>query len=473
MVVCVGLRYAQPNLRAHASLALHQNHFHVDIRPPQWVGLPDNLGLPKKLIAAQDAVPQLQDASAPPLMLSNDTVAELRQDFGFTEEMTMFVPDMPNVPDQYLPVLVAEARPAATTSTSKEMTFGFCGLVPNISGQVVGREHELNPASIAVADLWDFDEYFKQMPEDQRREALLALEKTAKVTILQQPKYGTLIDTAKPAYQDTITGLFYNPKSGYMGKDQVVFLVEMGEYKIKLIYNIYPVDGSPENPEAIKKMCGKRGQYYKIASASEQLTSWFNTASLGGLTDSGVTVNSADLAGNAIGQTTGTAITQYAVAANATLTNGSLTNGSLNAADGWSTQGSVEFRNQGSGIGNQGVATLREVSNTQTRLNQVFMLGANDRYLSFTLSGAALDVPHPLPNPPFEGAGTNGTASGSGSSPSDAFEVALLNANTGASLLDNNGLTHSDAFLNLQADGTEYTSLPSTIHYENDTLSHP
>ncbi len=100
------------------------------------------------------------------------------------------------------------------------------------------------------------------------------------------------------------------------------------------------------------------------------------------------------------------------------------------------------------------MATLREVSNTQTRLNQVFMLGANDRYLSFTLSGAALDAPYPtprfaLPNPPLEGAGANGTASGSGSSPSDAFEVALLNANTGASLLDNNGLTHSDAFLNL------------------------
>ncbi len=105
-------------------------------------------------------------------------------------------------------------------------------------------------------------------------------------------------------------------------------------------------------------------------------------------------------------------VTQYAIAANTTLTNGSLT-----AADGWSTQGSVEFGNQGSGIGNQGVATLREVSNTQTRLNQVFMLGANDHYLSFTLSGAALDAPHPLPNPlgephphpnpPLEGEGAN------------------------------------------------------------------
>ena len=72
-----------------------------------------------------------------------------------------------------------------------------------------------------------------------------------------------------------------------------------------------------------------------------------------------------------------TLVTQYAVAANATLTNGS-----LNAADGWSTQGSVN-------IGN-GAAVLNEVSTSQTRLSQVFMLNDKDRYLSFTLSGTAL-----------------------------------------------------------------------------------
>jgi hypothetical protein len=53
------------------------------------------------------------------------------------------------------------------------------------------------------------------------------------------------------------------------------------------------------------------------------------------------------------------------------------TNGNLNAADGWATQGSVDIAN--------GIATR------QTRLSQVFMVNANDRYLSFTLSGTALD----------------------------------------------------------------------------------
>jgi hypothetical protein len=63
------------------------------------------------------------------------------------------------------------------------------------------------------------------------------------------------------------------------------------------------------------------------------------------------------------------------------------------------------------------------------------MLGSTDRYLTFTLSGAAL-----------------GYASGA---PQDAFQVALLDASTGASLVSTTGQTQSDAFLNLQADGTQ------------------
>ena len=117
-----------------------------------------------------------------------------------------------------------------------------------------------------------------------------------------------------------------------------------------------------------------------------------------------------------------TLVTQYDWAANATLTNGS-----LNAANGWSTQGSVN-------IGN-GAAVMNEVSASQTRLSQVFLLNPTDRFLSFTLSGTALDD--------LTGA------------PDDAFEVALLDANTGASLLSGTGQTRTDAILNLQADGTQ------------------
>ncbi|MBI5429259.1 MAG: tandem-95 repeat protein [Nitrosomonadales bacterium] len=116
-------------------------------------------------------------------------------------------------------------------------------------------------------------------------------------------------------------------------------------------------------------------------------------------------------------------ITQYAVAANATFAN-------LSSTAGWNSQGSVDIAS--------GTATLSEVSASQTRLSQVFMLHDKDRYLSFTLSGTALD---------------NLTGA-----PDDAFEVALLDANTGANLLGGIGMTRTDAFLNLQGDGTEHAA---------------
>ncbi|MBK6594259.1 MAG: tandem-95 repeat protein [Burkholderiales bacterium] len=113
-----------------------------------------------------------------------------------------------------------------------------------------------------------------------------------------------------------------------------------------------------------------------------------------------------------------------------TIINPALTNSNFSTGSGWATAGNVAFNN--------GAATLTETVTTQTRLNQVFIVGENDRFLSFTVADTALDDADQAPD--------------------DAFEVALLDANTGASLLGGTGLTRNDAFLNLQADGTERKS---------------
>ncbi|MCX7147909.1 MAG: Ig-like domain-containing protein [Rhodocyclales bacterium] len=118
-------------------------------------------------------------------------------------------------------------------------------------------------------------------------------------------------------------------------------------------------------------------------------------------------------------------IPQYAVAANPKLSNTEFAGEQV-----WSTTGDVRFQD--------GAATLTEAAASQTRLNQVFIVGENDRFLSFTLADTALDDADQAPD--------------------DAFEVALLDANTGASLLGGTGLTRNDAFLNLQADGNEHKS---------------
>ena len=126
---------------------------------------------------------------------------------------------------------------------------------------------------------------------------------------------------------------------------------------------------------------------------------------------------------------------QYDIAANTTLTNGNfaitptptLPLGGGGSIAGWETTGKVNANN--------GAAVLSEVATSQTRLNQVFVVGADDRYLSFTLSNIGLDD----------------VANG----PDDAFEVALLNANSGASLTAPIGLTRTDALLNIQTNGNE------------------
>jgi len=75
-----------------------------------------------------------------------------------------------------------------------------------------------------------------------------------------------------------------------------------------------------------------------------------------------------------------------------------LTNPQFSGSQGWESTGDVRMA--------QGMATLHETASSQTRLNQAFVVGANDRVLSFTLTGLGLDD--------------------ASNAPDDAFEVALI-----------------------------------------------
>ena len=128
-------------------------------------------------------------------------------------------------------------------------------------------------------------------------------------------------------------------------------------------------------------------------------------------------------AGN--GAATGTVHTDYLTAIQPTLTNGSFATGLAQ----WESTGAVSTA--GADAAHYTV-TLSESSPTsagQTHAGQAFVLGATDRFLSFTVSGLNLQS-----NSDAQDAAYN-TAQ-------DAFEVALLNANTGVSLLGGLGATH-------------------------------
>ena len=111
--------------------------------------------------------------------------------------------------------------------------------------------------------------------------------------------------------------------------------------------------------------------------------------------------------------------TDYLTAINPTLANGSFNSGQNGTIDQWESVGNVATA---PAAATQAV-TLGESTTAQAHLGQAFVLSAQDRFLTFTVSGLNLQSNSIEQNGVFAAA------------PQDAFEVALQNANTGANLL--------------------------------------
>ncbi len=107
---------------------------------------------------------------------------------------------------------------------------------------------------------------------------------------------------------------------------------------------------------------------------------------------------------------------------------------------GWTTQGAATVSN--------GIATLSENSPNNARFSQTFLIPNNATTLQFTILNANLGA--------------------TSLTPPDAFEVALLNANTLTPLVGtSSGLNNTDAFLNLQKNGQIYLSPQVSLNSPN------
>ena len=111
----------------------------------------------------------------------------------------------------------------------------------------------------------------------------------------------------------------------------------------------------------------------------------------------------------------------YLTAINTTLANGSFSARQNGIIDQWESVGNVAAA---PAVAFHAV-TLGESTTAQAHLAQAFILSAQDRFLTFTVSGLNLQSNSTQQNGVFTAA------------PQDAFEVALQNANTGANLLTN------------------------------------
>ena len=100
---------------------------------------------------------------------------------------------------------------------------------------------------------------------------------SATVTILQQPAHGILrlvtqadVGTILPSGGDPVDpadlGYFYLPKTGYLGKDKAIMLVDFGGgLKVKVVFFFQAIDG-PLGNTGFQDHCSKTGAMWKISS---------------------------------------------------------------------------------------------------------------------------------------------------------------------------------------------------------------
>jgi len=258
----------------------------------------------------------------------------------------MFIPDMPNVPPQEVPVMIAQASQAQGTSVT-EHAIGVCDPIGNMPGVAPNLTNTISPKIQAQI-------YFNLYAHQK-------IDGTATVTVLQNPKHGVLrlvTEADRGSLFSSDSGptdpannplYVYLPEQGYLGNDSVTMLVDIGGKRVKEVYYFKVVD-HPVNNDGDAEICTS-GPFWKISSSldsngnstitsvehvsltsstpdtltSDSLSAWLSLAQLdakvadmsglmsslnvGASTDSSITVNVADLAGAAVGQTKGNAIT--------------------------------------------------------------------------------------------------------------------------------------------------------------------
>ena len=254
-------------------------------------------------------------------------------------EVTMWIPDMPNVPPQDVPVMIAQTNQAQSGNTTTVRTFGICNPVPS---NRYSAENGLDPIYSAQG--------FLNMYGSQ------TLTGPATTTILQQPTHGVLrlltqadVGTILPSGGDPVdpaAALYlYLPDPNYVGQDIGTVQVDFGNgVKVNVKYFFQAVD-HPLGNTGLMDACKKTGVYWKISSTlapdgtstitsvdyqtpatatastpatnAATLTSILGTSLASSLdaNTSGITLTIANLPNAAVGQTVGTAITLDTTAA--------------------------------------------------------------------------------------------------------------------------------------------------------------
>lgn len=161
----------------------------------------------------------------------------------------------PDVPPQYAPIVVAEAK-----QETKERTIGVCKL---IESRPESRLSAVNSVDV-LGIVWGY------LGGKERIALQEADFHAAKAALLQAPKHGTL-DWDEPSQTAGYTPDVLN----FDGSDQATFLVKMAEHKVTVKYFIkvmpnVPGSGEEYDPYGDKRFC-PNGHVWKIALTLDEL----------------------------------------------------------------------------------------------------------------------------------------------------------------------------------------------------------
>jgi hypothetical protein len=170
----------------------------------------------------------------------------------------MLVMDVPpEVPPQYAPVLVAEV-PKTPAPASLERTIGVCHAIDNKPDAQLAAVNTFTPVLSATY-------YFERLESNY-------LGEKGATTLLEGPKHGELEDLGTFVREDDrridsgARNYAYRAKGDYIGPDQATFLVEIGGYKVKVIYHfaVMPGVSGSFDPRKDKEHC-PNGYIWKIS----------------------------------------------------------------------------------------------------------------------------------------------------------------------------------------------------------------
>ncbi|MBU0620944.1 MAG: hypothetical protein KJ795_03760 [Gammaproteobacteria bacterium] len=233
----------------------HYNHFHIDISRPDIVNLPDNL-LAEAASGANTAS-RLTGMTA----TAQSIAAEVQSSFGFEQgELTMLFMDMPDVPPQYTPIIIAQAA-AQPVGQDTVRAIGVCHPIENRLESKLSAVNAFSPVLSAIAYLEEVEHQVIN-----KRADFLLIFKAAKMTLSQAPKHGEM-------KLGPNSGAYYSTDYTYEGLDSATVLVEVGGYKVKVIYRFVlmpDVPGSTDEGTATddKDIC-PNGYRWKISTNSD------------------------------------------------------------------------------------------------------------------------------------------------------------------------------------------------------------